>query len=155
MSDLSASRPTRLMSSPWPAIPTTSVAKMSGAISDLIIRRKMVERGLSCCDASGNAHPTSVPTTIANRIHWVSERVRRKVSIARDRVEVADSVGTLLCARVVSGDVTEPPLDAGVGHAEPLPLGVPLGPGTGLGAHHSQVAAVVERVPQPGIQERE
>ena len=81
MSDLSASRPTRFMSSPWPAMPTTSVAKMSGAISDLIIRRKMVESGLSCWDASGNAQPTSMPTTIEIRIHCVSDRLRRKVSM--------------------------------------------------------------------------
>ena len=80
MSDLSASRPTRFMSSPWPAMPTTSVAKMSGAISDLIIRRKMVESGLSSCDASGNAHPTSVPRTIEIRIHCVSETSSRPAS---------------------------------------------------------------------------
>ena len=37
-------RPTRLRSSPWPAIPTTSVANSSGTISDVIIRRNSVER---------------------------------------------------------------------------------------------------------------
>src|SRR6476619_2259156 len=69
------------MSSPCPAMPMTRVAKMSGVISDLIIRRKMVESGLSCCEDSGNAHPTSTPMTIATMIHCVSERLRRKVSM--------------------------------------------------------------------------
>ena len=85
MSDFSASRPTRFMSSPWPAMPTTRVAKMSGAISDLIIRRKMVESGLSSWENSGNAQPTSVPRTIAIRIHCVSETLRRIVSITGTR----------------------------------------------------------------------
>src|SRR5207344_2471609 len=64
-----------------PAIPTTRVAKIRGAISDLIIRRKMVESGLSCCELSGNAQPTSVPITMAMMIHCVSDRLRRKVNM--------------------------------------------------------------------------
>src|SRR3954463_2807757 len=71
------------MSSPWPAMPMTSVEKMRGAMSDLIIRRKMVERGLSSRAAAGNRAPTTVPSTMATRIHWVSERLRRKASIGR------------------------------------------------------------------------
>src|SRR3954466_11697003 len=42
--DRKASLPTRFMSSPWPAMPTTSVPKSSGTMSDLIIRRKIVDR---------------------------------------------------------------------------------------------------------------
>ena len=44
MIERSASFPTRFMSSPWPAMPMTSVLKISGTISDLIIRRKMFDR---------------------------------------------------------------------------------------------------------------
>jgi hypothetical protein len=47
MIDRSASRPTRFMSSPCPAMPTTSVLKISGTISSLIIRRNTVLSGLS------------------------------------------------------------------------------------------------------------
>jgi hypothetical protein len=42
--DRNASFPTRFMSSPWPAMPTTSVANSRGTINDLIMRRKTVER---------------------------------------------------------------------------------------------------------------
>ena len=77
MSDLRASRPTRFMSSPWPAMPMTRVAKMSGAMSDLIIRRKIVESGLRLVASSGASHPTSAPITMEIRIHLVTEMLRR------------------------------------------------------------------------------
>ena len=38
-----------------PAIPTTSVAKISGAMMDLISRRKMLLTGASCCADGGRA----------------------------------------------------------------------------------------------------
>src|SRR4051794_19256574 len=69
------------MSSPWPAMPMTSVEKMRGAMSDLIIRRKMVERGFRSRAAAGNRATTTVPSTMATRIHWVSDRLRRKASM--------------------------------------------------------------------------
>ena len=47
MIERSASLPTRFMSSPCPAMPTTSVEKISGTISDLIMRRKIVDSTLS------------------------------------------------------------------------------------------------------------
>jgi hypothetical protein len=53
MIDRSASRPTFFMSSPWPAMPITSVLKSSGTISDLIIRRKMLLSGWSWTAAAG------------------------------------------------------------------------------------------------------
>ena len=71
MIDLKASRPTRFMSSPWPAMPTTSVAKISGAMIDLIIRRKICENGRNDWDRSGRKYPISVPITIEIRIHFV------------------------------------------------------------------------------------
>ena len=43
----------RERSSPWPAMPTTSVPKMIGTTTDLIIRRNMVESGLSVAANSG------------------------------------------------------------------------------------------------------
>src|SRR5258705_3867187 len=73
------------MSSPWPAMPTTSVANRSGTISDLIMRRKTVDR-IWRSDAwnpvvpsgrSGNRYPTRTPTTIEMTIHCVCV-IRRK-----------------------------------------------------------------------------
>src|SRR6266540_2863339 len=81
MMDLSASRPTLFMSSPWPAMPTTSVPKMIGTMIDLIIRRKTVDSGFSVTAKSGNAQPTSTPIAIAIRIHCVREKRRRMRSI--------------------------------------------------------------------------
>src|SRR3954471_13036008 len=77
MIDLSARRPTRFMSSPCPAMPTTSVAKISGAMIDLIIRRNTLEIGLSVTANSGAHVPISTPTTIEIIIHDVSEMRRR------------------------------------------------------------------------------
>ena len=42
-----ASRPTFFMSSPWPAMPTTSVLNSSGTMSDLIIRRNTDDTAFS------------------------------------------------------------------------------------------------------------
>ena len=61
------------MSSPCPAIPTTSVPKMRGTMIDLIIRRNTVDSGLRLTANDGNAQPTITPTTIAIIIHEVSE----------------------------------------------------------------------------------
>src|SRR6266566_1517393 len=72
MMDLSANRPTRFMSSPCPAIPTTRVPKISGTMMDLIIRRKTVDTGLSVVANSGAYTPISTPTTIEIMIHDVS-----------------------------------------------------------------------------------
>src|SRR5262245_8342955 len=71
--DLSASRPTRFMSSPCPAIPMTRVEKMMGTMMDLIMRRKVVESGRSSCATSGNRQPISTPTAMPIRIHLVNE----------------------------------------------------------------------------------
>src|SRR3954447_10004674 len=62
-------------------MPTTSVEKMSGAMRDLIIRRKIAERGFSSPAVCGYAQPIRVPTTIATMIHCVSETLRRTASI--------------------------------------------------------------------------
>src|SRR5215218_2768915 len=89
MIERSASLPTRFMSSPCPAIPTTRVLKISGTISDLIIRRNTFDSTLRSVPAkcqpgpvplalSGKAQPISRPTTIEIRIHCVSE-MRRTV----------------------------------------------------------------------------
>ena len=67
--DLTARRPMRLRSSPWPAMPTTSVPKMIGTTTDLIIRRKTVESGLSVdadvgrqpSEQDARAHPDEDP----------------------------------------------------------------------------------------------
>ena len=57
--DRNARRPTFFMSSPWPAMPTTSVAKSNGTISDLIIRRNTDDVAFmymmkSGCSAAGS-----------------------------------------------------------------------------------------------------
>ena len=88
----SASFPTRFMSSPCPAIPTTSVEKMSGTINSLIMRRKIVDSTLSDAawkigagwpgTASGKASPMRTPKTIEMKIQCVSER-RRKMPPSR------------------------------------------------------------------------
>src|SRR5947209_9404179 len=76
------------MSSPCPAIPTTSVEKISGTINSLIMRRKIVDSTLSDAasnagagcpgTAFGNATPMITPTTIEMKIQCVSES-RRKI----------------------------------------------------------------------------
>src|SRR5438093_921380 len=80
MIERSARRPTRFMSAPCPAIPTTSVAKSRGTISDLIIRRNTADSMLRSDAAqpwwvwralSGNAAPRNIPTTMDTRIHCV------------------------------------------------------------------------------------
>src|SRR6266513_1836173 len=82
MLERNATLPTRFMSSPWPAMPTTSVPNNSGTISDLIIRRKTFDKTLrsvaaqSWCAAralSGKSQPSRMPTTIETRIHCVNE----------------------------------------------------------------------------------
>src|SRR5262245_3641865 len=67
------------MSSPWPAMPSTRVPNRIGTMIDLIIRRKVVDSGRSDWAKSGKAQPTMVPSTMENKIHWVSERCLRKV----------------------------------------------------------------------------
>src|SRR5438270_462967 len=76
--------PTGFMSSPCPALPTTSVANSSGTINDLIIRRKIDDntcrsvaaKPLTPAGFCGNKYPTSTPTTIETTIHCVSEMRR-------------------------------------------------------------------------------
>src|SRR6266516_501027 len=72
MIDFSASLPTRFMSSPCPAIPTTSVPNMIGTMIDLINLRKTVESGLRLSANAGNIQPIITPITIAIIIHDVS-----------------------------------------------------------------------------------
>ena len=71
-----ASRPTFFMSSPCPAIPTTSVLNSSGTISDLIMRRKIDDAAFSATArfgyvAAGKKNPSATPITSAIMIHWV------------------------------------------------------------------------------------
>jgi len=75
-SDLIASRPMRLRSSPCPAIPMTRVPKMIGTTTDLIIRRNMVESGLSWTATDGASQPSRIPAPIPRKIQWV--RLRRR-----------------------------------------------------------------------------
>ena len=58
---------------PVPAIPTTKVAKMSGAMIDLIRRRKMVPSRPSSFAGPGNAAPNATPATRAIRIQAVRD----------------------------------------------------------------------------------
>src|SRR5678815_1908521 len=81
MIERSASFPTFFMSSPCPAIPTTSVEKSKGAISDLIMFRKIVDRGLRVTARPGASHPRSTPTTIEMMIHCVSEIRRTELAM--------------------------------------------------------------------------
>ena len=89
MIERSASRPTRFMSSPWPAMPTTSDPKISGTTIDLIIRRKIVASGLTASATLTlvqtvlSRYPIRTPTTIEITIHQVSEMERRKRHIGR------------------------------------------------------------------------
>ncbi len=76
-SDFPASRPIRLRSSPWPAMPTTRVPKMIGTTMDLIIRRKIVESGLSSAANPGRSHPTRIPAPMPMKIQWVRVKRRR------------------------------------------------------------------------------
>src|SRR5688572_24470555 len=89
MIDLSANLPTRFMSSPCPAMPMTSVPKISGAMMDLIMRRKICESGRKDCAASGNIQPINVPIAMDIRIHLVSEMPRSVDQIVRGGVVVA------------------------------------------------------------------
>src|SRR5436189_400880 len=85
MIERSASRPTFFMSSPWPAMPTTSVPNNSGTIMDLIIRRNTFDNSWrSAADQPpwiarsdvGNSTPRATPTTIETTIHWDNESRR-------------------------------------------------------------------------------
>src|SRR6266480_4796274 len=85
MIDLRASRPTRFMSSPCPAIPTTSVPNMIGTMIDLIILRKTVDSGLRLSANVGNTQPMITPITIAIIIHDVSDtRLRFRNTVIID-----------------------------------------------------------------------
>ena len=68
MIERSANLPTFFMSSPWPAMPTTSVLNKSGTINDLIMRRKMLAKGLRFGAKSGASQPMRMPITIEIRI---------------------------------------------------------------------------------------
>ena len=50
---------------------------MIGTTIDLIIRRKIVERGLRLAARSGLSQPTRAPITMKMRIHLVTEMLRR------------------------------------------------------------------------------
>src|SRR6266704_121022 len=79
--DFSASRPTRFMSSPCPAIPTTSVPKINGTMIDLMMRMNALEIGSSDRANAGKNTPSATPTNMATTIHCVRLRRRRKVHI--------------------------------------------------------------------------
>src|SRR5690349_3926838 len=79
-----ASRPTFFMSSPCPAIPTTSVENSSGAINDLIMLRKIVESGLRVTAMLGASQPSSTPRIIERMIHCVSEIRRTELAMSRE-----------------------------------------------------------------------
>ncbi len=59
--------------SPVPAIPITSVEKMSGAITDLIRLRNRIERGRSAIPQSGFSQPKRMPRMRPMKIFVVSE----------------------------------------------------------------------------------
>src|SRR5207247_7782424 len=54
-------------------MPTTRVAKISGAMIDLIRRRKIVLSGVNARAKSGESHPKPRPIPIPMNIHWVRE----------------------------------------------------------------------------------
>ncbi len=58
---------------PVPAIPTTSVPNKSGAMMDLIMRRKIVPSSAIFCAGSGKNAPKATPATSAIRIQAVSD----------------------------------------------------------------------------------
>src|SRR5689334_21072226 len=57
---------------PCPAIPTTSVEKMSGAMIERMSRRKIVLNGLSDAAAPGASQPTTSPAAMPTKIQCVS-----------------------------------------------------------------------------------
>ena len=65
-------RPTCRMS-PVPAMPMTSVAKISGAMIDLIRFRKSIDSGRNAMPHVGQSQPTSTPTARPMKIFCVSE----------------------------------------------------------------------------------
>src|SRR5580698_6927769 len=71
MIDRKARRPTPRMSLPCPAIPTTSVAKIRGTTSDLIIRRNTVPSGSIAMPTDGSHAPMATPTINAMTIACV------------------------------------------------------------------------------------
>ena len=71
------------MSSPCPAIPTTSVPKINGTMIDLMIRMNAVEIGSSETANAGTMAPIATPANMAATIHCVRVRRRRKVHIGR------------------------------------------------------------------------
>ena len=77
---LAPMRPIALMS-PAPAMPCTSVAKISGAMIDLIIRRKTLLKMAIPCPASGKNWPTRIPATRPMTIQLVNE-IRFKTPIS-------------------------------------------------------------------------
>src|SRR6185312_1923552 len=99
-------------------MPTTSVAKISGTISDLIIRRKICDNGSSLTANVGNAIPMMIPTIAAMTIHCVSEtrrRPRRAVELLSDRA-LSMAVHPAVTQRRVAIAVSEVEYEA---HSEP------------------------------------
>src|SRR5208282_5111744 len=88
-------RPTCFRSG-WPAIPTTRVAKISGATMARISRRKIdpSPRRLTAC--AGNHAPATTPAIIATRIHADSDR-RRHAYPARSATPAACAIPDAVC----------------------------------------------------------
>ena len=68
-------RPT-LRKLPCPAIPVTSVPKISGATITLIKRRKISLNTRKCSANCGRSRPISPPSSIAKKIQYVSDALR-------------------------------------------------------------------------------
>src|SRR5579872_2750207 len=81
-------RPMLRMFSPCPAIPTTSVAKINGTTSDLIMRRNTVPSGSMAIPTEGSHAPTATPTINDRTIARV--RPMRMTLLAKGRL--ADAV---------------------------------------------------------------
>src|SRR6267143_669245 len=86
MMDFRASRPTRFMSSPCPAMPTTRVPKINGTMIDLMTRMNAVEIGSSETANAGNITPIATPANMATTIHCVRVRRRRKFHIGASTI---------------------------------------------------------------------
>src|SRR5687768_7248567 len=58
-------------------MPITRLPNMIGTTIDLIIRRKIVDRGFTVVPRSGLRHHTRTPRNVKHRIHFVTEILRR------------------------------------------------------------------------------
>src|SRR6266567_4329032 len=72
---------------PDPAMPATSVANVSGAMIDLIRRRKIVPSRRISLAGPGNSAPKAMPATSEIRIHVVSEGFFMRYTIMTTCVE--------------------------------------------------------------------